>query len=265
MSSTAAVLDVCNLRVKRGGAEVVNVPSFSLFKNETVALIGPNGAGKSSFMLALAALHTQTSGEILYYGQAIGSGGKATEYRRKIAMVFQEPLLFDATVFENVAIGLKIRGLPRAEILPRVHTCLERLHISHLAERSARKLSGGEAQRTSLARAFATRPEVLFLDEPFVALDPPSRQALTEDLELLLRESGTSAIIATHNQIEALRLADRMAVMHNGSIVQTGPPSSVMNHPVNRFVATFVGMGLIPGSIAHTSLMSTADDLFRKG
>jgi tungstate transport system ATP-binding protein len=157
-------------------------------------------------------------------------------------MVFQEPLLFDATVFDNVAAGLKIRGFPRPEIRRQVEDCLERMKISHLAGRSARKLSGGEAQRTSLARALATRPELLLLDEPFVALDPPTRQTLTEDLETILRESGTTAVMATHDQVEALRLADRMVVMHNGNIVQTGTPAEVMNQPANEFVATFVGM-----------------------
>jgi tungstate transport system ATP-binding protein len=168
-------------------------------------------------------------------------------------MVFQEPLLFDTTVYENVAAGLKIRKVSWQEIRTRVGACMERFRIAHLADRSARKLSGGEAQRTSLARAFATAPEVILLDEPFVALDPPTRQALTEDLEQVLRESGTAAIITTHDQSEALRLADRMAVMQNGSIVQAGAPSNVMSEPVNEFVATFVGMENIFTGIVNES------------
>lgn len=251
MTSPPAVLEVNNLRITRGGTEVISVPAFSLFEHETVALIGPNGAGKSSFMLAVASLLQQSAGEIIYRGERIGTGSMTTRYRRKIAMVFQEPLLFDTTVFENVATGLKIRGVPRAEIRQRVNNSLERMRIAHLADRSARKLSGGEAQRTSLARAFATEPELILLDEPFVALDPPTRQALTEDLEQVLRESGTAAIIATHDQVEALRLADRIMVMHQGSIVQTGTPAEVMNQPVNEFVATFVGMeNIFTGTVA---------------
>ena len=131
-------------------------------------------------------------------------------------MVFQEPLLFDTTVFENVAAGLKIRGMGRTEIERTVPEYLERFGIGHLAKRSARKLSGGEAQRTSLARAFVTKPEIVFLDEPFSALDPPTREALTGDLERILRETHTTAVASTHDQTEALRLGDRLAVMQRG-------------------------------------------------
>jgi len=120
--------------------------------------------------------------------------------------------------------------------------CLDRFRIAHLAERSARKISGGESQRTSLARAFATNPEVILLDEPFVALDPPSRLSLGDDLEHVLRETGISAIMATHEQTEALRLADRIVVMQQGKIIQNGSPTEIMDQPVSEFVATFAGM-----------------------
>lgn len=236
------ILELRDLVVQRGGTEVLRIPSFSLYENETVALIGPNGTGKSTFLLSLACLLRPSSGELVFRGETVRDGGGATGYRRKLAMVFQDPLLFDTTVFDNVASGLKIRKLPAAEIRERVTACMERFRIGHLADRSARKLSGGEAQRTSLARAFATRPEVILLDEPFVALDPPTRQALTDDLEQILRESGTAAIMTTHDQTEALRLADRMVVMQHGTIVQTGTPSAIMGQPANEFVATFVGM-----------------------
>jgi tungstate transport system ATP-binding protein len=242
MTGRTVLLEARNLVVARGGAEVLRVPEFELFEQETVALIGPNGAGKSSFMLALASLLHPAAGGIRYHGDPVMASGGSTAYRRRIAMVFQEPLLFDATVFDNVAAGLKLRGVSRSEIGERVDGCMERFRITHLAGRSARRLSGGEAQRTSLARAFATRPEVILLDEPFVALDPPTRQALMDDLEQVLRESGTAALISTHDQLEALRLADRMVVMHEGRIVQSGTPASVMNAPANAFVASFVGM-----------------------
>lgn len=242
MTAPTPLLEVRDLVVARGGVEVVRVPSFSLHEHETMALIGPNGSGKSSFMLSLACLLRPTSGQINFRGETLNYDGGETGFRRKIAMVFQEPLLFDTTVYGNVASGLKIRKVPGQEIRTQVGACMERFKIAHLSERSARKLSGGEAQRTSLARAFATGPEVILLDEPFAALDPPTRQALTEDLEQVLRESGTAAIITTHDQTEALRLADRMAVMQNGSIVQAGIPSEVMSRPENEFVASFVGM-----------------------
>lgn len=242
MNGIEPLLEIRNLVVARGGSRVLQIPSFILHANETVALIGPNGTGKSSFLLALAGLLSLESGEIFFRNQAVEPGFASTGYRRKMAMVFQEPLLFDTTVFDNVAVGLKLRHLGSREINETVKTCLERFRIAHLADRSARKLSGGEAQRTSLARAFATKPEIILLDEPFVALDPPARQALSDDLELVLRESGTASILTTHDQMDALRLADRMVVMQQGKIVQSGTPSSVHNQPANEFVATFVGM-----------------------
>ncbi len=242
MSPKNPLLELRDLKVTRGGTEVIAIPSFMLHENETVALIGPNGAGKSSLMLTLAALLEPASGQLLFRNEPVLWGSAATGYRRRIAMVFQEPLLFDTTVFGNVAAGLKIRGISPREIRERVDASLQRFRISHLAERSARKLSGGEAQRTSLARAFATRPELILLDEPFAALDPPTKQLLTDDLEQVLRESGSAAILSTHDQGEALRLADRMMVMNNGAIVQSGPPSEVMNRPATEFVAAFVGM-----------------------
>jgi tungstate transport system ATP-binding protein len=130
----------------------------------------------------------------------------------------------------------------RGEISRTVPEYLERFGIGHLAKRSARKLSGGEAQRTSLARAFVTRPEIVFLDEPFSALDPPTREALIGDLEKILCETRTTAILSTHDQTEALRLADRIAVVNKGKIAQIGPVAEVMNRPADGFVASFVGV-----------------------
>lgn len=242
MTEPQPLLAAHDLKVERGGMEVLSIASFELHNGEIAALIGPNGAGKSTLMLTLAGLLPPAAGRILFRGEPIPAGSAATGYRRRIAMVFQEPLLFDTTVFENVAAGLKFRGLPREEVRTRVTEYLQRFQITHLANRSARKLSGGEAQRTSLARAFATEPELILLDEPFSALDPPTRQALTDDLEEVLRASGTAAVLATHDQAEALRLADRMAVMNDGTIIQTGTPTEVMNHPATEFVAAFVGM-----------------------
>ena len=149
------LLQAEDLLVRRGGVTVLDIPALDVFSGQVLALIGPNGAGKSTLLLTLAGLLKPAQGTLFFRGERIGNGG--FDYRRHIAMVFQEPLLFDATVFENVATGLKIRGVGREEIVRTVPEYLERFGIAHLAKRSARKLSGGEAQRTSLARAFVTK------------------------------------------------------------------------------------------------------------
>jgi tungstate transport system ATP-binding protein len=240
MNRPEVLLSVEHLLVRRGGVTVLDISGLEVFQSQVLSLIGPNGAGKSTFMLTLAGLLKPALGSLFFRGERIADGGFA--YRRHIAMVFQEPLLFDTTVFENVASGLKIRGVGRGEIGRTVPDYLERFGISHLAKRSARKLSGGEAQRTSLARAFVTRPEIVFLDEPFSALDPPTREALIGDLEKILCEMRTTAVLSTHDQTEALRLADRIAVVNKGKIAQIGPVAEVMNRPADGFVASFVGV-----------------------
>lgn len=233
------LLQAEGLLVRRGGVTVLDIVELGVCKGEVLTLVGPNGAGKSTLLLTLAGLLKSFQGRFLFGGVEITD---VFAYRRRVAMVFQEPLLFDATVFDNVASGLKIRGMGVTEIVRVVPEYLKRFGIAHLSRRSARKLSGGEAQRTSLARAFVTKPEIIFLDEPFSALDPPTREGLIEDLEKILCETRTTAVISTHDQTEALRLADRMAVMNQGRIAQIGPVTEVMNHPTDGFVASFVGV-----------------------
>lgn len=242
MNTANDILEVKNLKVKRGGVSVLDISCLHVPEEQVICLIGPNGAGKSTLLLALSRLLKSVNGDIIFRGHKIDSNHTTGTYRRHIAMVFQEPLLFDTTVFENVASGLKIRGMGQDEIRRVVEEYLERFGISHLINRSARKLSGGEAQRTSLARAFAIKPEIIFLDEPFSSLDPPTRESLIEDLQRILRVTHTTAVMATHDQMEALRLADQIAVMNQGKIAQIGSPSEVMNYPVDEFVASFVGM-----------------------
>lgn len=241
MSVEQTILAVRNVEVKRGEVRVLDIPELAVKRGEILSLIGPNGAGKSTLLLTLACLLKTTQGQIFFNDRHVSEKSVSSYYRRRIAMVFQEPLLFDTTVYENVASGLKIHGMRAGEIKPIVEEYLERFGISHLIMRSARKLSGGEAHRTSLARAFAIKPEIIFLDEPFSSLDPPTKEALILDLESILRETKTTAVMATHDQSEALRLSERLAVMINGHIIQIGEPSEVMNHPVDEFVASFVG------------------------
>ncbi|UFS70571.1 ABC transporter ATP-binding protein [Geomonas sp. RF6] len=236
------VLEVTDLRVSRGGVQTLDIPSFFLGQNEFVSLIGPNGCGKSTLLLSIMCLLKRDGGTLRYNGEEIASPAAELAFRRKIAMVLQEPLLFDSTVHDNVASGLKIRGVERQEIRRRVGEYLERFNLQAMAQRSARKLSGGEARRVSLARAFAVQPDVIFFDEPFAHLDTPTRTALIDDMERIIAETGTAAVLVTHDQGEALRMSDRIVVMNGGRVVQVDTPAHVMNHPVNEFVANFVGM-----------------------
>jgi tungstate transport system ATP-binding protein len=239
------ILEAKNLEVERGGALLLEIPSFSIGKGEILSLIGPNGAGKTTLLQTLSYLLKPFRGEIFFRGNQIGTNHSVLEYRRKLAMVFQEPLLFDTTVFNNVASGLRIRGVKRNKIRDRAMEQLEQFGISQLSHRSARTLSGGEAQRTSLARAFVLRPEILLLDEPFSSLDPPTRDSLIEDLEHILQQTRTTALFATHDRLEALRLSDQIAVMNGGQIIQIGSPEEVANHPVSELVASFMGVETI--------------------
>ena len=239
------IIEIRNFEVRRGGVTILNIPSLTVPDGEILSLIGPNGAGKTTLLQTLSYLLKPFQGEIVFRGRKVEANHSVLEYRRRLAMVFQEPLLFDTTVFNNVASGLKIRGMGKSEIRDRVKEQLDRFEISHLKDRSAKTLSGGEAQRTSLARAFALQPEILLLDEPFASLDPPTRDSLIEDLEQILRQTRTTAVFATHDRMEALRLSDRIAVMNSGRILQIGSSVEVMNHPVDEFVASFVGVETI--------------------
>jgi tungstate transport system ATP-binding protein len=235
-------LEAKNLQVRKGGALILDIPDLRIEEGEILSLIGPNGAGKSTLLQTLASLNKISGGTIAFRGAPVTMDHGGFAYRRKLAMVFQDPLLFDTTVFENVASGLKIRGMKKTEISRIVGENLERLGIYHLMHRAARKISGGESQRVALARAFATQPEVLFLDEPFASLDPPSRESLLEDLEAVLRQTKTTTLMATHDRTDALRFSDRIVVMNRGKILQIGSPYEVMNRPVDEFVASFVGV-----------------------
>lgn len=239
------ILEVRQLETKRGCIPVLDIPSLLMPKGRVLSLIGPNGAGKTTLLQTLSYLIKPCQGEIFFKGRKVNTELSVIEYRRKLAMVFQEPLLFNTTVFHNVASGLKIRQVRKAEIQVRVRAYLERFGILHLKDRSACSLSGGEAQRTSLARALVTQPEVLFLDEPFSSLDQPTRNALIEDLGRILGQTQITTILATHDRLEAMRLSDEIAVMNKGRIVQSGSPEEVMNRPINEFVANFVGIETI--------------------
>ncbi|MCX7966207.1 MAG: ABC transporter ATP-binding protein [Syntrophorhabdaceae bacterium] len=243
------ILEAKELIINRSGMTVLDISQLKIAEGETVSIIGPNGAGKSTLLLALSNLFKNFSGKIMFKGMEIGKDISPFEYRRNISMVFQEPLLFNTTVFENVASGLKFRKIDKKSIDKIVKENLERFSISHLKDRPARKLSGGEAQRVSLARAFAINPDILFLDEPFSSLDMPTKEALIYDLERNIKELSITTVFATHDRDEALRLSDRVIVINKGTIIQDGTPFEVMNYPCNEFVASFVGIETVLSGI----------------
>lgn len=254
MNDSSPIISVKNLKVSRGGAPVLDIPVFEAFEGEFLSLIGGNGAGKSTFLLSLAGLLKNSEGELRFRGRLVSGGSDLLNYRRKITMVFQEPLLFDISVFDNVASGLKLHGFSRKQVRSFVEENLQVFGIAHLSGRSARKLSGGEAQRTSLARAFALQPEVIFLDEPFASLDPPTKESLIEDLSKVMQQKGITAVMATHDRMDALRLSDRIAVMDKGAVIQVGEPAAVMNRPVNEKVAAFVGIEtIVEGTVSAST------------
>lgn len=235
----SALVQIRDLRVRRSQASVLEIPSLDIEKGEVLAVVGPNGAGKTTFLLALANLLGRQEGEITFAGRSLRLWN-ALEHRRRISLVFQNPLLLDMSVADNVALGLRFRGRPAAEIKARVGEWLQKLGIEALGPRRAGELSGGEAQRACLARAFVLDPELLLLDEPFPALDPPTRLKLLDDLAALLAEDHRTAILITHNLKEAGKLSDRVAVIVGGRLRQVGPADQIKRRPADSEVAAFL-------------------------
>jgi len=236
-----ALLSLRDVEVERGGRRVLAVDHLEVRGGETLVLLGPNGAGKTTLLQVLALLIEPRRGEVLFRGSAVDSHDPVG-LRRRMAVVFQQPLLLDRGVLENVALGLALRGVPREVRLARARRALQQVGIAHLAARHARGLSGGEAQRVSLARALALDPEVLLLDEPFSGLDAPTRELLLADVARLLRVSPLASVIVTHDRDEALSLADRVAVVIRGTVRQIDTPDIVFGDPADAEVAAFVGI-----------------------
>jgi len=249
LTGMAAVLEIRDLLVSRNRRPVLQVTQLDILEKETLAIIGPNGAGKSTLLLVLSRLIKAERGQLLFWGKAMDSSGDLA-YRRKIGLVLQDPLLLDGSVFDNVAAGLRFRGLANRLVRPRVDLWLERLGIAGLSKRPAHSLSGGEAQRVSLARAFALDPDVLLLDEPFSSLDTPTHARLLDDFHSLIRSVNISTVFVTHDMDEALLLGDRVAVILDGHLAQVGAPADVFNAPADPEIARFVGVEtVIPGRV----------------
>jgi sulfate transport system ATP-binding protein len=212
----------------------VDVPTGTL-----TALLGPSGSGKSTLLRVIAGLERPDEGVIHLDGEDVT---QLPPQARGVGFVFQHYAAFKhMTVWDNVAFGLKIRRRPRAEIKKRVAELLELVQLTRLADRYPAQLSGGQRQRMGLARALAVDPKVLLLDEPFGALDARVRKELRVWLRRLHDETHTTTVIVTHDQEEAMDVADRVVVMNAGSIEQIAPPRDLYDHPANEFVMSFVG------------------------
>ncbi|MGB4594015.1 MAG: ABC transporter ATP-binding protein [Coriobacteriia bacterium] len=230
---------------------VLEVPHFDLCDGETHVILGPSGSGKSTLLRILGLLERPTSGSVQLDGREVRAGDH--DARMMMAAVFQNPYLFKGTVGENVAYGLTLRHVPGAERDDRVAAALERVGLGGTQKSSALRLSGGEAQRVALARALVLEPRILLLDEPLSYLDPLIKRRLVADFSEILSSEGVTALYVTHDQDEAMVVADRVSIMYEGTIVREGTADEVMSLPTNEWVADFIGMATaLEGQIVDT-------------
>jgi len=249
---SGVLLEARDLVVSYEARNVLDVPRLSVQRGELLTLVGPNGSGKSTLLRVLGLLARPGHGRVVFDGEEVPweSSRRLLALRRRTSGVMQEPLLCRMSVQQNVALGLRFRRLPRAEVEERVAPWLERLHIAHLRDRPAAQLSGGEAQRVSLARALVLDPELLLLDEPFAALDAPTRHDLLAEFSEILGQARVTTVFASHDRGEALALGDRVAVLLGGRLAQLGPAEEIFVRPASEEVARFVGVEtLIPGRV----------------
>jgi multiple sugar transport system ATP-binding protein len=236
---------------KRWGDTVAVQPlSLDIADGEFLVLLGPSGCGKTTTMRMVAGLEDPSEGEIRIAGQRVN---ELEPKDRDVAMVFQSYGLYpNMTVQENIAFPLKIRGLPAAEIGPAVQRAADRVELTDYLQRKPKELSGGQRQRVALARAIVRQPAVFLMDEPLSNLDAKLRGSMRAHLKHLHHELGVTTIYVTHDQIEAMTLADRVVVMSKAQIQQIGTPEVIYNDPANLFVAGFIGsppMNLVPGEL----------------
>ena len=235
------MLRIDDVTVRFGEKAALDGVTLEVADGEVVAVLGPSGSGKTSLLRVVAGLQRPDSGRVLLAGEDLTS---VPPHHRGIGLVFQDYALFHhRDVSGNLAFGLRMRGDPRSKIEPRVRELLELVGLTGYERRSVATLSGGEQQRVALARALAPKPRVLLLDEPLGSLDRRLRDRLLEDLDRLFDELGVTALYVTHDQAEAFALGDRVAVMREGRVVQTGTPDELWATPADEDVARFLGLG----------------------
>jgi tungstate transport system ATP-binding protein len=256
------LIELKNISQTREKRDVLKDVSLSIDRGEVFALIGPTGAGKTTLLRVIDLLDKPSRGQIYYNGADVDSSEKyRLEIRRRMAFVLQKPVVFNNSVYENVAYGLKWRGIHKHDIREKVNAVLEATQLNDYSPRNARTLSGGEMQRVAIARAMVTNPEVLLLDEPSANLDPVSAAKIEDILKNIIREYSVTVIMATHDMAQGQRLADRIGVLFNGEIVQVGHSSDIFYRPASRKIAEFVGMENIIDGVVITNEgdMTTVD------
>ena len=245
-----ATVSIRNVTKSFGEAEVIHGISMEITDGEFVVMVGPSGCGKSTLLRMVAGLESITSGEIAIGAKVVNN---LEPKDRDIAMVFQNYALYPhMSVHDNMAYGLKIRGLPKAEIDARVNKAADILELSKLLKRRPRELSGGQRQRVAMGRAIVREPKVFLFDEPLSNLDAKLRVQMRAELQALHQRLGTTTLYVTHDQVEAMTLAQRMLVMSVGKTEQIGAPLEVYSKPATTFVAGFIGsppMNLVPGRL----------------
>lgn len=246
--ASVSELGLRQIRKTYGHVVAVDDLNLDVTRGDLVALLGPSGCGKTTTLRMLAGFEAPSSGRVSIRGQDVT---RLPPHRRDTAMVFQNYALFPhLSVFDNVAYGLRRRGVRGAALRSRVEDMLAKLAIEHLAQRRPAKLSGGQQQRVAVGRALAVEPAVLLLDEPFSALDAQLREQTRIELRRLQLETGVTAVFVTHDQQEALAIADHVVVMNGGRVVQEGPPQEIYERPATRFVAGFIGAAnLLTGQV----------------
>jgi thiamine transport system ATP-binding protein len=250
-------LAVHDLRVSIACSRILTDVSLTVGPGEVVAVVGPSGCGKTTLLRAIAGLLTPETGRVTWEGRDITG---VAPHRRSVGLMFQEHALFPhRTVGENVAFGLRMQGVGEPARTARVDELLDRVGLAGFAPRRVASLSGGEAQRVALARALAPRPAVLLLDEPLGSLDRERREQLASDLRAILTSTGTTALHVTHDQDEAVTVADRLAVMLGGRLRQVGTPAAVRAAPVDAEVARQLGVDTeLTAALAKRLGLSTA-------
>lgn len=237
------MLELRHIHKTYEGKPLLTDISFSVDTGETICLLGASGSGKSTLLRMIAGLEDPNSGSILFNGMDLAS---TPPHLRDFGLVFQDYALFPhLTVNDNVAFGLRMRRLPPDDIAERVANSLELVNLGKFGQRRVTDLSGGEQQRVALARALAIRPRLLMFDEPLGALDRSLREDLLNELRTILHRTQIPVIYVTHDQEEAFTIADRVLILHDGSIIREGTPAEVWANPQSAFVAEFLGLGKV--------------------